>query len=505
MSANNNSVGNTSNWKLPSPEDIICILKEEDAYTILSLKQGQPDTDTDTDAEPLFTLSRSYWNLSNDDENDLQPQLDEFLIDGPPAHLQPGPRRHVHVLVSTHSGTGLSEQFYNNVLAPLLEELGLSASSEPAQNSSYHLLITQDASSVKTFARELGEASYVTANESNGDTTVSETGTEHTIVLLSGDGGVVDMLNGYASAVDKTAALDPNTELPNLPLIAILPLGTGNALFSSLHKPIETPAAASDLVRGLRTLLRGKAAPLPSFQALFPTGSRTITYSEPPSPIHTSTGPGNSTGSAAEEQTQSINHLYGVVVASYGFHSQLVWESDTPEYRQHGAKRFHMVAAELLRESHAYKATVELDLSSTNTKDSSTRRLDRDEHGYILATLVSNLEKTFCISPASEPLDGQLRLVHFAPVDGLKTMAVMNAAYDGGKHVGMRLGEKEEEGGVGYEEINEIRITTHEEDSRWRKVCIDGTIVEIPAGGRMVVRTDTRRHLSVLVDRRVHL
>ncbi|KAI3341778.1 ATP-NAD kinase-like domain-containing protein [Ustulina deusta] len=464
--------------KLPSPEQVICILKKEsaakDIYEVLYLEQ------TEQDGKPSFTLRRSSYARSNDDsDNNTAPQdlLDDFLIKNAPVHLQPGPQRRVHVLVSTHSGTGLSTQFYDHILAPLLEAFGLTASGvEPAQGS-YHLLITQDAESVKKFSRDL-------AVRARGETSV-----EHTVVLLSGDGGVIDMLNGYASSTDNDD-VNPGS----LPLIAILPLGTGNALFHSLHKIVKTPPAASDLVQGLRTLLRGKAAPLPSFKAVFPEGSRTITYSETSNPASVGDSTKVTEGSTPSlgEQTEYVTHLYGVVVASYGFHSQLVWESDTPEYRKHGAARFHMVAEELLKESHAYRATVQVSLSSTTDGESVVKKLDRDQHAYILATTVSNLEKTFCISPASQPLDGQLRLVHFGPVDGPKTMGIMMAAYDEGKHVGMDE--------VGYEEIGELRITTHEEDARWRKVCIDGTIVEIPVGGCMIVSKEARRHLRVLVD-----
>ncbi|KAI2635011.1 ATP-NAD kinase-like domain-containing protein [Xylaria nigripes] len=492
-----------------SPEGIICILKKAsskgEVYEILSLKQEE------LNGKSSFTLSRSSWASSNSN-GDKFPQslLDDFLIDGRPIHLQRGPRRQVHVLLSTHSGTGQSVTFYRNILAPLLEELGLAASSETeqrsaARNGSYELLITQDAGSVKEFARGLGERIRDGKGvNADGNVVVFEKDIEHTVVLLSGDGGIVEMLNGYASMTDNhMATVSPDAVLP---LIAILPLGTGNALFNSLHKTVKTPPAASDLVQGLRTLLRGKSAPLPSFKAVFPEKSRTVTYSDTSIPIPSgngSTGLSSILGQA--EQSQYLTHLYGVVVASYGFHSQLVWESDTPEYRQHGAKRFQMVAEELLRESHAYQATVEIGVSREGSI--STRRLDRGQHSYILATLVSNLEKTFCISPASKPLDGQLWLVHFGPVERSKIWEIMMAAYNEGKHVSMRwpgdASGGEDEDGVGYDEVVEVRVTTHEEDPRWRKVCIDGTIVEIPAGGCMVVSTETKQHLSVLVDREI--
>ncbi|KAI1115258.1 ATP-NAD kinase-like domain-containing protein [Nemania sp. NC0429] len=497
---------------LPNPEDVICVLKKPvstgHVYEVIALEQEERD------GKPSFSLRR-YSRARNDgggvEDVALQSLVQDFGIHDPPPHLRSGPQRRVHVLVSTHSGTRLSLPFHNDVLAPLLGAIGLTASGE-GQNS-YQLLITQDAASVSNFARGLA------------DQIRREKDVEHTVVLLSGDGGIVDILNSYASAYEDDDEPTTTTgrdaeELRKLPLIAVLPLGTGNALFHSLHKTVKAPAASPDLVQGLRTLLRGSAAPLPSFKAVFPAGSRTIAYSETvvdaPS---TGADPANTTDTSPglREQAEGVTHLYGVVVASYGFHSQLVWESDTPAYRRHGAKRFQMVAQELLKESHAYRATVEIVRSTTTGGGGeavvgSSERLGRDRHAYVLATPVSNLEKTFCISPASRPLDGQLRLVHFGPVDGAKTMEIMMAAYDGGKHVDMRWGrataqgqdeenrDEEVDDGVGYEAIGEVRITTHEEDARWRKVCIDGTIVEIPTDGCMVVSKETRRHLRILVD-----
>ncbi|KAF2971093.1 hypothetical protein GQX73_g2421 [Xylaria multiplex] len=482
--------------KLPNPEEVICVLKKQsptgDIYEIFSLEQGEQD------GKPYFALRRQSYSKSDAAENEaLQYLVDTFGIKDPPVHLRPSQQRRLHVVVSTHSGTGLSTHFYENTLAPLLEAFGLTASGESeqgvtGQQDSYHLLITQNAESVKDFARSLAALDR------------DEKNIEHTVVLLSGDGGVVDILNAYTA--DKEDA-----DSQGQPLIAVLPLGTGNALFHSLNKTVKTPAA-SDLVQGLRTLLRGRAAPLPSFKATFPEGSRTITYSETSTPTPTVDGSTKAIDSTPSlgEQTEYVTHLYGVVVASYGFHSQLVWESDTPEYRKHGAKRFQMVAAELLKESHAYRATVEITRSYfvTDKEIIGVRELDREQHAYILVTPVSNLEKTFCISPDSRPLDGKLRIVHFGPVDGAKTMEIMMAAYDGGKHVDMRWEGKKAQGQdgevreerVGYHEINEVKITTQEEDARWRKVCIDGTIVEIPSGGYMVVSKEARRHLRVLVD-----
>ncbi|KAI0838939.1 TRM-domain-containing protein [Hypoxylon sp. FL0890] len=450
-------------------EEVVFIFKRSpgpnkpDSYDVVTLREETKEQET------FFTfLQANVPNVS-------QSLLDEFLIKEIPEYLQSGPSRHVHVVVSTGSGTGLALKFYNLVLQPLLETRGLCAldpSAGVARRSipnTYTLYITQNADSVRDFARDLGS-------------TGQDAAVQHTVVLLSGDGGVFELLNGRAPVEGSDIQL-------NLPSVAILPLGTGNALFHSSHKSVYPKAGSpepSPLVQGLRTLFTGKAAPLPSFKAEFPPRSHIVNAEK--------------SDNGLESWTNLVSHLHGAVVASYGFHSQLVWESDTPEYRKHGAKRFGMAAQELLKESHAYNAIVELG----GKDDSQLHKLDRDRYAYILVAAVSNLEKTFTISPSTKPLDGQLRLVHFGPVSGEKTMEIMMAAYDGGKHVDMKwIGEDGKEERVGYEEFDVIKVTTLEEDARWRKVCIDGTIVELPQGGVMTVKTEDKPRLQLLVDRSV--
>jgi hypothetical protein len=247
-----------------------------------------------------------------------------------------------------------------------------------------------------------------------------------------------------------------------------MPLGTGNALFHSLHRPSPLP---SIYIQGLRTLLHGNPKPLPIFRASFSPGSRFLSN---------------------EGQTATPipnNTLHGAVVASYGLHATLVADSDTTEYRKHGDKRFGLVAKDLLfpedgAPPHAYKAGVTL------FKPGGNEVIQRKEHGYILASLVSNLEKTFTISPASKPLDTQLRVVHFGATSGNKTMEIMKEAYNDGHHVGMDWEDEQGTGNVGYEEVEGLRIEFQEkgEDWKWRRCCIDGLIVGVEEGGWVEVR-----------------
>jgi hypothetical protein len=154
--------------------------------------------------------------------------------------------------------------------------------------------------------------------------------------------------------------------------------------------------------------------------------------------------------------------------------------------------RFGVVAAELLRLSPAYRARVEaVTPDGRRIRAEPGADADADTHSYVLATLVSNLERTFTMSPATRPLDGRLRLVRFGAVPGERAMDILMAAYRDGAHV--------EEPEVGYDEVARIEVTMHDESPRWRKVCVDGTIVEVPVGGEVVVERGGASAFDVLV------
>ena len=139
----------------------------ESGYTIWSL---EPPADVSQPAPPtpfkLRTTSAS--NLP-------KPFLDKHLFHSLSAHLS-HESNILHVLISTLSGTGLAPQFFVEILEPLLGAVGL-------RESDYSVVRTKSAESVKEFAQsEL----LVRANE----------GKKQTVLMLSGDGGMVDTING---------------------------------------------------------------------------------------------------------------------------------------------------------------------------------------------------------------------------------------------------------------------------------------------------------------------
>lgn len=357
----------------------------------------------------------------------------------------------IHVVISTCSGTGKARNVFRNALRPFLSYLGLTR---------YEVHETESARTIT----ELAHSKFLPC---------AEAGIRQTIILLSGDGGLVDIVNAFYNSTRR--ALVP-------PCIALIPVGTGNAMANSIG--LLHPAM------GLVALLQGKPKHMPVFVASFsPEARYIIDEGRARAPI--------CSNSVSENQDQRI---YGAVVASWGIHAALVADSDTVEYRRSGADRFKLAAKELLCPSdgsptHTYRAGITLIKKGGATENrqhmESMKSMEHDQHMYVLATFVSRLEKGFVISPDSYPLDGCLRLVHFAPIPPDEAMQLMGKAYQGGLHV--------HEEAVTYTEIEGFRIDFREQDERWRRVCVDGKIIAVEQGGWMEVRKESRNLVDLIV------
>ncbi|OBT73539.1 hypothetical protein VF21_07213 [Pseudogymnoascus sp. 05NY08] len=357
--------------------------------------------------------------------------ISKHLLSGSAPHLSL-PAEDIHVVISSKSGTGKAAAFFESVLAPALKVLGLGGDGYQVVHTTSHETIT-----------ELAEG---TLREK------AARGVRQTVILLSGDGGVVELLNGLVGAEVSSTYTRP--------AIALFPFGTGNALFHSTHRLPAPPP--SPLHHALTTLLLPSSKPLPHFRASFSSASLLTNEGRTATPLPNNT-------------------LHGCIVASYGFHSTLVADSDTTELRKFGDKRFGIVAQELLGVPHRYKAKLTITVRGGEEKV-----VDRETHAYILCTLVSNLEKTFTISPATTPLDEVMRVVHFDSGSGEEIMGVMTGAYSGGKHV------ERDDGLVGYEEVEALKIDFKEaavegNEGKWLRVCVDGLIVRVESGGWMRV------------------
>ena len=392
---------------------------------------------------------RSFWQLYSDkDEASAWPNL--------------------HIIVSTKSGTGLAEAHFVHLVKPLLAQL------DQHEGTDYEVHHTESERSVIELA-----TSVLLPR--------AHRGVNQTIVLMSGDGGIVDFVNALFTRGRQDGVTTEELGSTYVkPCISLLPMGTGNALAHSI-------GITRDHTVGLSSMLRGAPQILPMFRAAFSPGARVVTAY------------GTQEESLPVDE-QGTGTLWGAVVCSWGMHAALVADSDTEEYRQYGAERFKMAAKEAIfptdgSEPHRYKGKVSVlrkrkamaigvetrdDGPETQREDNLIWEvLDRQEYAYVLTTMVSNLEEGFTISPHSKAMDGKLRLVHFGPMDGQKIMEIMGLAYQDGKHVDNEA--------VNYEDIEGLRIAFEgrEINPRWRRICVDGKIVRLESDGWVELSKET--------------
>jgi diacylglycerol kinase family enzyme len=428
--------------------EIICVLPDrstqDGGFQILFVQTSSqpPEAISDNESPHLGNL----W--ASDLPHSL---LSHHLSDDIPSHLnlhRSDGEANIHVIISVLSGLGQAKSFFQNVFEPFLSCLGV---------VNYRVHETKSEQTVLELARSIFLPRAIK-------------GISQTIVLLSGDGGLVDLISVFFS--ENQAAPIEN------PSIALIPLGTGNAMANSV-------GLLSRRTFGLETLLHGVPRKLPAFVAMFSPEAKYVTNE----------------GRSREEISNPSSDdcapkIYGAVVASWGMHAALVGNSDTVEYRKFGSDRFKMAARELLfpsdgTETHRYKGTIKLTTRNALVGERCTRTLDTTEHMYVLVTLVSMLEKGFTISPESSPLDGRLRLVYFASVSPREAMDLMALGYQGGHHVYQDI--------VTYEEIESIRIDFDEVEEKWRRVCIDGKVITVEQGGWVEVHKETRELLNLIV------
>jgi diacylglycerol kinase family enzyme len=379
--------------------------------------------------------------------------LARYAIPTIPPYLQGAGDRQLHIIISVKSGACDGDDFFARIVRPVLSRLGFS---EGEQWPGYRLHRTTSERSILDLA-------------ANTFGPQANRGVPQTILLLTGDGGVIDVINGISVSARTPQFIKP--------VIGLLALGTGNALASS-------SGLNNDGTKGLSSFLRGSPKPLPTFRAAFSPGTEILSNegrTSTPIPLRDAIGRGI---------------LFGVVVASWCLHASLVADSDTTEFRKHGSERFAMAAHELLEpsdgsEPHLYQGKITLRQQSGGGAEYVVN-WERQNHMYFLATFVSNLEKTLNISPRAKPLDGQLRIIHFGKLPAADIMSIFALAYDGGRHTELDV--------VGYEPVEGFRIDFHEADPRWRRVCVDGKIVRVGENGWMEVSKVADEFVELVTD-----
>lgn len=359
-----------------------------------------------------------------------------------PKHL-----RYLTVINSTQSGTQKSSTIYFSIILPLLKRF----------NMSHVYVATSSQTSILNHAGSFTDPS--------------------TVVLLTGDTSISEFVN----------CLQPRTKSPDIPLILIvIPTGTGNALANS--------SGLNSIQKAVSRMFLGTPKPLASFQVEFPNRSSFI-HNEPttklsPAQIVAQASsnivktPDAPSGSHSSIYNRFFNKkdtdsyfdpplvIHAIAVLSWAAHASLVADSDSPEFRRLGEARFRKAAEENMARSQKYHGQVVLgeprnhsnkqentssDIELTyinpfNTKsgknaDTQTplspvtvplpHKLASD-HGYLLFSLVSNIEKTYAISPDSHsPSDLTLHLVHTDYTTNDRLAQMMMAPYTPRAHLSL--------------------------------------------------------------------
>jgi hypothetical protein len=159
---------------------IVAVVKahrDEGCFKILSLKEVQAEEETSEE-----TKSRLF-ELHVTKANSLPGNfLEKHYIKSLPNHLELA--NELQVLISTLSGTRLASEFYDEVLRPVLQNLSF-------EESQYTVVRTESAHTILNLAK-----SALAENANDGK--------KQTVVVLSGDGGVVDIINGLLESGERS-------------------------------------------------------------------------------------------------------------------------------------------------------------------------------------------------------------------------------------------------------------------------------------------------------------
>lgn len=189
-------------------DEDVGIIEEAEIIGVLRLLSG-PSSD-DTSLWLICSMKSSVGNSSEEDANKTSPptfELVQTLTTALPGrildtHLVTQPREYlsrdapltqrllptveariIHILISTTAGTCLAVDFFSSILQPLLSLL--SDNDHPDSLASFNLIRTTSTDSVREFVTSAG-----------GLRDMARQGKKQTVMLLSGDGGVTDLVNG---------------------------------------------------------------------------------------------------------------------------------------------------------------------------------------------------------------------------------------------------------------------------------------------------------------------
>jgi hypothetical protein len=162
--------------------DIVAVLGAQgngEGYDILSLAPAPAPAEASTDADKK---QRPFELRTTKATRLPQSFLEKHHVQALSTHLEPS--HELRVIVSTLSGTGLALEFLDEILLPVFHALAL-------DEARYNIVRTENTHSIIDLAKS---TLFKSANE----------GKKQTVVVLSGDGGVVDIINGLLEKGERS-------------------------------------------------------------------------------------------------------------------------------------------------------------------------------------------------------------------------------------------------------------------------------------------------------------
>lgn len=314
----------------------------------------------------------------------------------------------VRIISNPASGDGAASGFVNKHVIPLIAQ----------HVPKYELFETTGPGAAEEYARQAIQQHQHDAADSREPAV---------FIVAGGDGTVHELVNGIGESSQSHPVH-----------LVLCPLGTANALYSTLF-PLDPSIPETEYrLQGVRAYVAGRFTPV--------TVTKTSLYT------------------AANEHVKSV---YGVVVTSTALHAAILHSADRLRQTVKGIERFKVAAEENI--SHWCNASVSfVHPSSFSIYDPDADRFTSDLSSgvenvlsgpfayFISTTNVDRLEPAFQISPLftkSPPAPGELDLVVVRPMRdpalqldnelaraafAPRLMDVLRSAYQQGAHVKMR-------------------------------------------------------------------
>ncbi|KZP24878.1 hypothetical protein FIBSPDRAFT_821724 [Athelia psychrophila] len=330
-------------------------------------------------------------------------------------------------------------------------------------------------------------------------------GGDATIILLSGDGTLSEIINAICAAEPKGAR--KGAPLSALRFV-LVPCGTANALYSALFPPPKDSETETDKLQSFNAFINNSET--------IPLTLAISELSSPPSPTRT-----------------RPKIAVSAVVASTALHAVLLHDSEALRMQIPTIERFKIAAQNNI--SKWYNSNVKLfpvpSVGVVQVYDPVTKAFVEHEEShlddpivdvegpfaYFLSTVnVDRLEPVFRITPLQKtipPMAASFDIVMVRPLrDPSLTMdspearlvfvekatKILQGAYKDGSHVDMQYSEKGEivMEGVGPAVVEYIRCGGWEwipddTDEPAHLLCADGAIFRIEVGGRVMCKAAT--------------